>query len=133
MKQIVPTLIAVTAFAACAFAQKPTASPGSSAAVNADNTARNARDQRTDAATADQQPNNPSDLKLLQSIRKAVVDDKPLSMNAKNCKIIVNDGSVILRGPVETAQEKSRIAELAGGIAGKGKVTNELEVKAPAK
>ncbi len=131
MKKIIPSMLAIASFSVCAFAQNPTAP--ASGSTNADNTARNARDQRPDPATADQQPNNPSDLKLLQSIRKAVIDDKPLSMNAKNCKIIVNGGAVVLRGPVESAEEKTRIAELAGNLAGKGKVTNELEIKAPAK
>lgn len=130
MKIYLPIISAV-AFALCASAQTPvpTAQPTSTPVRNADNTARNAADSKKDAATADQQPNNENDLQLLQSIRKGVTDEKPLSMDAKNCKIIVRGGMVTLRGPVDTAQEKKSISEIATRFAGNGKVTDELEVK----
>ena len=51
-------------------------------------------------------------------------------MNAKNIKIIVREGKVMLRGPVDSQQEKDTIATKAGEIAGKDKVDNQLEVKA---
>ena len=40
---------------------------------------------------------------MTQKIRKAVVADDSLSMNAHNVKIITLDGVVTLRGPVELA------------------------------
>ena len=56
-----------------------------------------------------------------------------MSMNAKNVKIIVRDGKVMLRGPVDSEQEKATIAAKAGEIAGKDRVDNQLEVKAEKK
>ncbi len=97
--------------------------------TDANNTARNAGDAATGASTADQQPNDPADLKLLQAIRKAVIADATLSMGAKNCKIIVRDGLVTLRGSIESEKERATIDTLATGLAGKGKVTDLLEVK----
>lgn len=135
MKNFYLPLISSVAFAVSAVAQTPTpaARPTSTPMAKADNTARNATDAKMDAPTADNQPNNANDLKLVQSIRKGVMDEKPLSMDAKNCKIIVTNGMVTLRGPVDSAQEKKSIAEIAMRFAGAGKVTDELEVKAPKK
>jgi osmotically-inducible protein OsmY len=59
--------------------------------------------------------------------------DGSLSMNAKNIKIIAQDGKIILKGPVDSQQEKNTIAAKAGEIAGKDKVENQLEVKAEKK
>jgi len=80
--------------------------------------------------TADQQSQTKEDLALVQSIRKAVLADKTLSMNAHNCKVITRDGTVTLRGPVNTAKEKTRVGDIATKIAGAGKVTNLLAIAA---
>jgi hyperosmotically inducible periplasmic protein len=98
--------------------------------VNADNTAHNAGGQGDNAATADKQSNDPNDIGIVQKIRASVVQDKALSFDAKNSKIIVNGGMVTLRGPVESEQEKNAVAEKAIQVVGKAKVKNELEVKA---
>ena len=71
---------------------------------------------------------NPSDLDLTQKIRKAVVADDSLSTNAHNAKIIVKDGTVTLKGPVATSDERVKVEQLALGVAGAGNVVNELEV-----
>ena len=57
-----------------------------------------------------------------------VVNDGSLSMTAKNVKIITIQGVVTLRGPVDTAKEKSAI-ESHAKHAGAKKITNELEIK----
>ena len=98
-----------------------------------DNTRVNERDRAKGSKTADQQNMNETDRTLTQKIRKAVYDDKTLSTYAHNVKIISQDGLVTLRGPVKTVAEKETIANKAMSIAGKGKVTNELEVVAPPK
>ena len=54
-------------------------------------------------------------------------------MNAKNAKIIAQDGKITLKGPVDSQQEKDTIGAAAGEIAGKDKVDNQLEVKAAKK
>ena len=56
--------------------------------------------------------------------------DKSLSTYAHNVKIIAKDGSVTLKGPVRSEQEKQTIASKAESIVGSpDKVTNQLTVK----
>ena len=100
-----------------------------SAAPAPDNSAVNVRDRAPDAMTADKQSNAKSDVELTREIRQAVVKDDSLSMLAHNVKIVAANGSVILRGPVKTEQEKVAIANKAEQIAGPNKVDNQLEVK----
>jgi hyperosmotically inducible protein len=94
-----------------------------------DNSAVNVRDRAPGAMTAGQQSNSKSDVELARKIRRAVVQDHSLSMLAHNVKIISTNGSVMLRGPVKTEEEKTAIANKAQAIAGAGKVDNQLEVK----
>ena len=113
--------------------QEPTATPPDPAASDstaADNTKRNSAEQNKNTDTAEKQSNSKDDLALTQKIRQEVVKDGSLSTNAKNIKIIVSDGKVMLRGPVDSQQEKDAIARKAGEIAGKEKIDNQLEVKA---
>jgi osmotically-inducible protein OsmY len=93
----------------------------------ADNTGRNQRSDRM-TPTADKAVDRPSDLDITQKVRKAVMDDGSLSTNAHNCKIVVQDGKVSLAGPVASAAESTRIAQIAAGIVGDANVTNQLEV-----
>jgi hyperosmotically inducible protein len=98
--------------------------------ADADNTAKNQRDRSGDTQTSGDQSNNREDLKTTQAIRKALMNDSSLSMTAKNIKIITADGQVTLRGPVKSADEKSKIDQLAKGAAGNAKIDNQLEIKA---
>ena len=52
-----------------------------------------------------------------------------MSVNARNVKIITNQGRVTLRGPVNTAEEKRLIGEIANRIALSENVNNQLDVK----
>jgi hyperosmotically inducible protein len=97
----------------------------------ADNTKQNQRDTSGDTKTPIDQSNSPEDLKLTQNIRQAVVKDSSLTMTAKNVKIITAGGQVTLRGPVNSAEEKKKIEDLAITAAGKDKVISKLEVKSP--
>jgi hyperosmotically inducible protein len=97
--------------------------------VAPDNSAVNVRDRDPAAMTAGQQSNNKADVELVRQIRRAVVKDDSLSMMAHNVKIVSANGSVILRGPVKTEEEKTTIAGKAEAIAGADKVDNQLEVK----
>jgi hypothetical protein len=96
----------------------------------ADNTGRNAGDAPATATPFDQ-GNNEADLGTTQKIRQAVMDEASLSTTAKNVKIITKDGKVMLRGPVNASNEKTRIEEIAIRIAGAGNVMNEIELVAP--
>src|SRR5437868_6786913 len=74
-----------------------------------DNTKVNKQDRAKTAVTAGQQKENTSDRDLTQQIRKAVIDDKSLSTYAHNVKIIARGGTVTLKGPVRSDDEKKTI------------------------
>lgn len=95
--------------------------------VEADNTAKNARDEAK-APTADNAVDRPSDLDMTKKIRQAVMDDSTLSTNAHNSKIVVENGKVTLVGPVASADEVTRMGQIAATVAGEQNVTNKLEV-----
>jgi len=78
--------------------------------------------------TADQQKENKSDREITRQIRKVLIADKSLSSYAHNVKIITTNGTVTLRGPVRTEDEKSSIEAKAKAIAGVSDVKNELTV-----
>jgi hyperosmotically inducible protein len=88
------------------------------------------RDREGDTLTPGDQSSNKADVELTRRIREAVVDDKSLSTSAHNIKIITINGVVTLRGPVASAQEKTKIAETAQKLAGAKQVENQLEVAA---
>jgi hyperosmotically inducible protein len=90
-----------------------------------DNTSAN----KNQGTTADQQNNNPADRELAQKIRQSITNDKSLSTDAHNVKVIVRNGNVILKGPVQTEDEKKNIVDKATDLAGADNVTNKLTVK----
>jgi osmotically-inducible protein OsmY len=96
----------------------------------ADNTKVNQRDHNSNAPTADQQKNNQSDVELARQVRKSLVNDKSLSTNAHNVKVIVQGGMVILKGPVNSEEEKQAVEAKASEVAGTDKVSSELQVVA---
>jgi osmotically-inducible protein OsmY len=95
-----------------------------------DNTKINQRDRNPNEPTADQQRNNLADRDITQQIRKSFSDDKTLSTYAHNVKVITQSGQVTLKGPVRSDEEKQALETKATAIAGEGKVTSELTVKA---
>ena len=97
--------------------------------ASADNTETNRRDRKDTEPTADQQKNGEGDLKLTAEIRRSVIADKALSVNAHNVKIIAQDGKVTLKGPVENATEKKSVEEKAEAVAGRKNVVSEIQIK----
>ena len=95
-----------------------------------DNTGLNARDNGS-ALTPFDQSNRQADLDTTQDIRKALIADDSLSADAKNVKIITNDGIVTLRGPVKDDGERARVELMARKAAETDRIVNELD--APAK
>jgi hyperosmotically inducible protein len=65
---------------------------------------------QTEGKTADQQSDATSDRTLTKKIRQALIADKSLSTYGHNVKIITKDGSVTLKGPVQSEQDKQTIA-----------------------
>ena len=98
--------------------------------VNPDNTKINQRDKDSGEATADQQKMNAADRALTAQIRKSVMADKALSTYAHNVKIISQNGTVTLKGPVHSDDEMKSIMVKATDAAGSpDKVVNQMSVK----
>jgi osmotically-inducible protein OsmY len=136
MKLILLPLFATALFVCSSYGQQSTPTPQKSAAsdsAQADDTKRNSAEPNKNTDSAEKQSNSKDDLVLVQKIRQAVEKEGSLSMNAKNVKIIVRDGKVVLRGPVDSEQEKATITAKASAIAGKDRVDNQLEIKAEKK
>ena len=96
--------------------------------VAPDNSGKNVRDRGSDSITPLSQSNNPADIEITKQIRRALMADKSLSTTARNVKVITIDGSVTLRGPVNSEHEKMVIADKAQQIAGVGHVDDQLEI-----
>lgn len=96
--------------------------------VPADNSGKNVRDRADSALTSGDQSNSAGDVAITAALRKAVVDDPNLSVNAQNVKIITMGGVVTLRGPVATPAEKDSVGSMARKVAGVTKVDNQLEI-----
>ena len=73
-----------------------------------DNTTVNKRDRDPGQATADQQKENRSDRDLTKQIRQSIMADKSLSTYAHNVKIISQNGTVTLKGPVKSTTKRPR-------------------------
>ena len=94
-----------------------------------DNTAQNERDRSGQTKTSGDQSNSSEDVKITADIRRAIVKDSSLSVTAQNIKVITVNGQVTLLGPVNTAEEKTKIAQLVKSVASNARVDNQLEVK----
>ncbi len=94
-----------------------------------DNTAKNMRDRDSSTLTPLDQGSSKSDTEITAQIRKDIIATKDMSVNAKNVKIITVNGVVTLRGPVNSAEEKTAIDEIARRLVGEKNVTSHLEAK----
>jgi hyperosmotically inducible protein len=99
--------------------------------VAADNTRRNVRDRDGRNLTPLDQGTSEADLDMTRRIRKEILDQQNLSLNARNIKVITLNGRVTLRGPVNDAAEKRSMEEIVQRIAPTATVDNQLEVKQP--
>jgi hypothetical protein len=96
-----------------------------------DNTSRNVRDRNDRTLTPLDQGNSKADVDTTAQIRKEIIAGKNMSVDARNVKIITNNGRVTLRGPVNSNEEKRLIGEIADRIAKSENVDNVLEVSSP--
>ncbi|MDD5461328.1 MAG: BON domain-containing protein [Methylococcales bacterium] len=101
------------------------------ASTELENTERNVRDKNDATLTPEDQKETKQDVKITARIRKAVVKDDSLSVNAQNVKIITRSGVVTLRGPVENEAESTKLQKIAAKARGVKRVDNQLEIKAP--
>ena len=98
--------------------------------VKPDNTKVDQRDKDPGEATADQQKMNPADRALTAKIRKSVMADKSLTTYGHNVKIISQNGTVTLKGPVKSDDEvRSIMAKAIEGAGNADKVVNQMSVK----
>ena len=96
-----------------------------------ENTEINVRDKDNATLTPEDQKETKKDIRITAHIRKAVVRDKSLSIDAQNAKIITRSGVVTLRGPVASEAESKTLQKIATKTRGVVKVDNQLEIKAP--
>lgn len=92
-----------------------------------DNTGVNKQNREN---TADQQKNDHTDVDLTKSIRRSIVQDKSLSSDAHNVKIVAQNGTVTLKGPVKSEDEKKAVLAKAASVVGdNAKVVDQMSVK----
>lgn len=103
--------------------------PPADGKLPADNTGINERDKNDTTQTPVDQSEQQDDLNVTAAIRQRVVAAEGFSVNARNVKIITENGTITLRGPVATKAEKDQIVSMANTEAGtKYKVVDQLEV-----
>ena len=93
-----------------------------------DNSGRNIQDRNSAQVTSDDQGMTRPDMEILARIRKEIVANKDLSINAHNVKIVVENHIVTLRGPVGSLEEKTWIQDASTSIAKGYSIINNLEV-----
>ena len=70
------------------------------------------------------------DTNLARAVMTAIIQADPANVAlAQGIKVTVAGDRVVLTGPVGSTQQKSSLGWIAEGVAGVGKVSNELEVK----
>lgn len=70
-----------------------------------------------------------ADRNATQIIRRTIIEEKNLSNNAKNIKIITIEGKVTLRGVVNSEEEKKAIENIVRNVAKISNIDNQLEVR----
>jgi len=89
-----------------------------------DNSAQNKNQNQT----AQNQSSATSDRELTAKVRKAIIADKDLSTYAHNIKIITQNGTVTLKGPVKSDEEKQKIDSDVAGVVSRDSIVDQLTV-----
>ncbi len=95
------------------------------AASKPDNSAQNANQDQT----AQDQSNVEADRETTAKVRKALIADKDLSMYAHNIKVITRNGTVTLKGPVKSDDEKQKVESDVAGVVSHDSLVDQLTVK----
>jgi hyperosmotically inducible protein len=90
-----------------------------------DNSAQNANQ----ITTAQDQSSAKSDRELTAKIRRAIIADTDLSLYAHNVKIITRNGTVTLKGPVKSADEKQKLENDAAALVARESLVDNITVK----
>lgn len=105
--------------------------PDENNSVEPDNSAYNDADLdlSEDNKTPIDQSESSEAIDVTAQIRRAIIDDDRMSVNAQNIKIITDEsGLVTLRGVVESPAEMNAIDAIANSVDGVTEVDNQLEV-----
>jgi hypothetical protein len=70
------------------------------------------------------------DRETARRLREAIVQDDSLSVHGKNVAILMDQGTLTLRGSVPNFQEKAAIERKAREVVGTGRIVNDIEVMA---
>jgi len=93
--------------------------------------AQNSLDRQGNERLLDQSQQSAPNRRVARRVRQAIARDKEFSTYAQKVKVIAAvNGTVTLKGPARTQQEKSAIEAKAAQIAGPGNVNSELFVVA---
>lgn len=99
------------------------------ASASVEDSEQNLRDNDGKTLTPfDQSKGSEDDVEMTRRIRRSLMADDTLSMNAHNIKIVTLNGKATLRGPVDTHDERRRILKMAILVVGLNNVINLLEV-----
>lgn len=75
--------------------------------------------------------NSKADVQLAAQIRRALVKDNSLSIEAHNVTVDVKDGIVTLRGQVPSGEQRDAIVQVARRFAGDRNVVDTMAVAPP--
>ena len=116
-------LIAVTG-AVLSLGIAGTAATAQDQSTKPDNSAQNKNQDQT----AQNQSSAASDRELTAKVRKAIIADKDLSTYAHNIKIITQNGTVTLKGPVKSQDEKTKIENDVAAVVAHDSIVDQLTV-----
>jgi|GEM_PF-2467280 len=68
------------------------------------------------------------DRTLADKIKASLAEDDSLSAEAKNVRVLTNNGNVILKGKVATAAEKAKVEEITKEVSSTALIENDLKV-----
>jgi hyperosmotically inducible periplasmic protein len=88
----------------------------------------NSSQNKNQDQTAQNQSSAASDRELTAKVRKAIVADKDLSTYAHNIKIITQNGTVTLKGPVKSEDEKQKIESDVASVVAHDSIVNQITV-----
>jgi len=73
-------------------------------------------------------PSKKEDSELAAKVRRAITEDKSLPSSAHNVRVTSQDGNVVIRGRVNSTEEKESILAKAREAAGSANVKDEITV-----
>lgn len=94
---------------------------------HADNSSINQGDGK-DALTPLSQGSGDADIQETVRVRRAIIADRTMSIDAQNIKIITVNGKLTLRGTVDSVDEQQRIDQLTRDTIGSQPLDDQLNV-----